>query len=497
MLVTVLVVMLVGFIVASAVAASTIFAIQTNAGNRSNTQAFIAAESGRDVAAAAIAAGCGATTFSGTDPTYSSTVYVTEGDQPESAASAGVSEGCPTEETRYVVIRSAGTGPDGSTATLDAVYRWQVTSNVVTGSMTYVAGDFNVSMGNYTGDLVLRRGDWGCNTDGTLNGDLYVLEGSVSLSNDCTINGNVWSEGDVTSNSKTVTINGHITTNGGVQISANGGAAIDGSITAKGAVALTNQGSADAQVTGDITSRGTITAESRWTVSGAQTPESISDPVFEPSLDWLRSASRWIDLDNTDWGQPYTETDVCSLSNASIASLVSIDGEPLVLDFTTCDAGTVDVDLSSVIVGRDVVMIAAPSAKLNASVSGLSDDGDAHQVVFVHSDASRAFVDGEPEPSCASNQKDSFSVEGPVGSGLRIMIYTPCGLTGTESSTFAGQYYTNQDSIKLHAGASFECKSMSWPPAFGTLGCTIDGPEGITETVISQQLGSLVYQTER
>ena len=68
-LITVVIVMLVGFIVASVVAASVLFTIRANATNKGLTQAFIAAESGRDVAVAAMAA-CSTTHFTGTDPIY-------------------------------------------------------------------------------------------------------------------------------------------------------------------------------------------------------------------------------------------------------------------------------------------------------------------------------------------------------------------------------------------------------------------------------------------
>ncbi len=57
-LVTVVVVMFVGFVIATVIAASVIFTFQANASNKSTTQAFIAAESGRDVVVSQIAVGC-------------------------------------------------------------------------------------------------------------------------------------------------------------------------------------------------------------------------------------------------------------------------------------------------------------------------------------------------------------------------------------------------------------------------------------------------------
>lgn len=502
-LITVVLVMLVGFIVASVVAAAVLTTVQANVSNRGRTQAFVSAESGRDVAVAALAAGCssGTTTFTGTNPTYSSSIHVTNGNQPATATDAGVSAGCPTSSTRYVVVRSTGTGLDGSSTTIDAVYPWQVTySQQPGGVVTYFSGGFQAGVSHYTGDLVLRDGNWSCNIGGLLDGDLYVLGGTTNFANNCTINGDVWSDGNVTSNSQAITVNGDITTNGYVAISSNGGAAINGSISSKGNLTLSDQGSAGAQVTGTLTSRNAISVGGQWTAPGVQTPNSGTDPVFEPTLEWLRAATKWIDLDNTGWGTKYTATNVCNLlknnPNPTIASLISTAGAPLVLDFTSC-SGAVDISLSNLTVRRDVVMIAKPTERLLASLSGtIVDDGNDRQVLFVHSDATRNFTNGEPVPNCGNgNQNDKFDVAGSVDDDLRVMMYTPCGMTGTVTASFAGQYYTN-DSTHMHSSATYTCQPMTWSPAFDQLGCKIKGEGGVLEGSLVQRLGSLVYQTE-
>ncbi len=501
-LISVVIVMLVGFIVASVVAASIMFTTRANAQNKGQTQAFVAAESGRDVAVASIASGCSTTSFSGTDPQYSSTVYVTDGNQPASATSTGVSVGCPTSTTRYVVIRSTGTGPDGSTTTIDSIYPWQVTySQQPGGVVTYFSGGYTAGVTHYTGDLVLRDGPFSCNIGGTITGDLYVLEGTTSFSNNCTINGDVWSNGNVTNTSQAVTINGDITTNGYVSLTANGNTRVDGSISAKGTVTLSNQGSSAAEVTGNVTSRDSITVGTDWTVTGTQTPNSPTDPVFDPTLQWLRAATKWIDLDNTGWGTPYSATNVCNLirnnPNPTIASLVSTAGSPLVLDFTSCN-GAVGIALSNITVRRDVVMIAKPSVRVQVDVSGtMNDDGNKRQVLFIHSDLTRNYTNGEPVPDCGNgNQKDTFNIGGAIDTELRFMMYTPCGITGTATSSFAGQYYTNDTSTHSHSGAVYTCKSMSWSPAFDQLGCRIKGSGGVATGSLVQRLGGMVYQTE-
>ena len=116
-LVATMVVMFVGFIIASMIAASVIFTLQANTTNKSSTQAFIAAESGRDRVVSQIATGCTATSAlhaQGTAPVFTADAKVTTGlSRPTDFSDAGLTSTCPTNLTKFVVIRSTGTGPDG------------------------------------------------------------------------------------------------------------------------------------------------------------------------------------------------------------------------------------------------------------------------------------------------------------------------------------------------------------------------------------------------
>ena len=205
-LVTVVVVMLVGFIVATVIAASVMFTIGANVDNRQNTQAFVAAESGRDAAVAALSDGCASGDLTGSDPgtgpDYSFAVRVVDGSQPTNYDDLST-QACPGIDTDYLVIRSIGIGPDSTQATMDSVYRWSATySNVPGGVVTYFSGTVTQGVSHYTGDLVLRNGNWGCTEGGTLTGDLYVLNGTVTLSNNCVINGDIYAKREVKSNSQ-------------------------------------------------------------------------------------------------------------------------------------------------------------------------------------------------------------------------------------------------------------------------------------------------------
>ncbi|MBD8023861.1 hypothetical protein [Microbacterium gallinarum] len=515
-LITVVVVMLVGFIVASVVAASVLFTIQANAHNRSQTQSFVAAESGRDVAVAAIAAGCTGTSFSGTDPQYTSTIYTTSGNQPSSAV--GLTPGCPTSSTRFIVIRSTGTGTDGSTSTIDSVYPWQVTySQQPGGVVTYFSGGFQAGLSHYTGDLVLRDGSFHCNNAATLTGDLYVLTGDVDLSSSCVVEGDVWSDGYVKNGSSAAKITGSITSNSYVSLSSNGATSVGKDINAIGQVTLSNQGNDAATVGGNVTSRNTITVGSNWTVSGTGTPNVQTvpgfTPTFEPTLDWLKAATKWIDLSNASgFGTSYSGT--CNVlknnANPSLTTLLQTAGSKIVFDFTGCSTGpgqsSVDIALGNVNLARDAVFIVKPGATMNVNLSGtLTSASGTRQLLFIHSDESTAYRNGEPAPDCgnggngAGMKPDGFDVSGTHTGDVRIMVYSPCGLTGNVNSSFSGQLYTN-DSTKLKSTGNIQtaytCQPMSWSPAFDQLGCKIKGSGGVATGTLVQRIGSLLYQTE-
>ena len=529
-LVTIVVVMLVGFVIASVIAASLLFTIQANSTNKSQTQAFIAAESGRDVAVAAIpTCGTSGTHFTGSTPTYDARIYTSDVDGVQPTTSDGLPEACPTAATDYIVVKSRGTGPDGSSTTIDAVYPWQVTySQQPGGVVTYFSGGFTAGVSHYTGDLVLRDGNYSCNNGGTLTGDLYVLTGHTEFSNTCTIQGDVWSDGYVKNGSQSTTITGSITTNGYVTLSANGSTSVGKDINAMGAVTLDDQGNDTGTVGGNITSRTMPSVGSDWTVQGTGTPNVQAvpgfTPTFEPTLEWLKAATKWIDLTNTsNWGASpsYTYPNPCNLlgnnPSTTFTNLLQTAGPRLVLDFSGCSGGngsgngngqvTIDVTLANVALVRDAVFIVKPGATMKVDLTGqLSTTTGTRQLLFVHSDASTAYTNGEPTPDCGNGgngtgmRNDTFNVSGTQSGDVRVMVYSPCGLTGTITSSFSGQLYTNQ-SVNLHSAGNIQtaytCMPMSWAPSFDQLGCKIKGSGSISEGSMVQRLGQLVYQTER
>ncbi|MBW9094080.1 hypothetical protein JNB62_10330 [Microbacterium jejuense] len=518
MLVTVVVVMLVGFVVATIIAATVLFSIRANADNKSNTQAFIAAESGRDAAVAALKDGCVATDLSGSGstPQFTYAVRTSTGTQPTDYDSI-TGTACPTENS-WVVIRSIGTGLDGSTATIDSVYPWIVSwEQQAGGVLAYYANGVSLR-GTYAGDIVVRSGDYTCAADGTLNGDLYVTRGTATFSRDCTVLGDVWTYGDVDGSSQRITITGNVKAGGAVTggthpadvtFTANGttiGTSADpdsGKIEASRNISLTNTGSTDGHVWGDMTAGGTISVGSKWVVdpTAVRSP-STAPPAFDPTLEFIRTVTAWMDLDRAS-GWSASPVVACSLTSADIMSRLTAAGsaDPVVFDYTGCSSVHTNVTLptGSYDLLRDAAFLMPPAKVSNITVKG-SLAGD-RQLVFLHEDNSRDLVAGDTAPTCGNgNQRDNFDVDAGLTLNARLMIYSPCGLNGNVKTSFKGQLYSNDTSgVTFIGAASYTCALMQWPPAFEKLGCKVrgEGDDVVTETVKVYRLGDLVYQSEQ
>ena len=509
-LVTVVVVMLIGFVIATTIAASVLVTISANSKNADRTDAFIAAESGRDAVRAYLAGACSMGDFpivSGGDVKYSATIKVTAGAQPVPPLYPGATAGCPVEATAYVVITSTGTGPDGSSTTIDSVYLWEKKPRLQAGGvLAYYAGSLSLRA-NYTGDIVVRKDGYTCENDGTINGSLYVTRGSVTLSRACVVNGNVWARDDLDASSQQINVTGNVkvgrdakfTSNGTVLGTPSGG----GNVEAGGKITLTDTGS-NGHIFGKLTAGGLISVGTKWVVDGGVNPVGTPVPDFDPDLEFIRTITQWIDLDSNSGWNTGTPVDGCSLSaNQLTAKLTDGATTPMMIDFRSCSASQTNIDLggaSTNAVTKDAIFLAPAGKKMNVSLGKNLSGGK--QLLFVHSDSSRDLQDGERFPDCGiGNQNDSFSIANGVNAtGVKIMIYTPCGLTGNIRQSFVGQLYSKDASgVTFTTGATYTCATMSWPTAFEKLGCRVlgEGSDSVVETVIDQKLGSLVSQSER
>ncbi|GAA2883362.1 polymer-forming cytoskeletal protein [Microbacterium esteraromaticum] len=522
----VVVVMLLGFLVASTIAASVVFTVQANTANRSSTQAFISAESGRDTAYALLTAGvsadrksftCDTTSWNSTNASpvqFQYSIYWTPSDvAPSSHEDSGLSQTCPpvSEKLGYFVINSIGTDAQGARAEIDSIYRWEHAEKMYAGGvLAYFAGGVTSTVSNYTGDLVVRSGDYTCANEGTINGDLYVTNGSVNLSRDCTVNGSIWAHENVNGASQLVKVTGEVRAAGNITFTSNGSVlgkapptpVGSGNLLAGGSIDLTNTGATDGRVYGNVSATGSINVGSKWVVSGSQTTAAPS-PVFDPTLAFIKSVTSWIDLDETSsWN--VAPVSACTKTSAEIISLLSTGPTtPIALDYRGCSSVSTDITLtgpSSVALNKDVVFLAPAGKRMNLTLNTGLTGGK--QLVFLHADANRALTDGETSPTCGNgSQKDTIDIaSGANVSGAKIMIYTPCGLTGNVRASFTGQLYSNDTgSVMFGNGASYTCATMSWPDAFKKLGCKVRGEsdDAVIVTQMEYSLSDRTRQVER
>lgn len=514
--------MLVGFVIATLVAASVLFTIRANVGNTGRTQAFVAAESGRDAVRESILAvsddesgiDCSSLTLSSTTPvslgapglSYTFSIHGATGTADAPVYSSTPT--CPSSTDTLVVIKSTGTAPNAQPVGIEAVYGLVTNIAETTGgSLAYFAGSVSGQKSVYTGDLVVRTGNYTCPQEGEITGDLWVLNGTASLSQKCHIGGSIFSYGDVGTNSQNVKIDEDVISNYTVSLS-NNGTQVGGDIHAN-LVDLTGNGGTAGTVGGEVKSATTISVSGGWNVPAAQRFENAGTPTFNPTLDDVRQMTKWIDMSGTAWGQDEEILTGCPLNPTT-----SLPGTGrLLIDYSTC-SGDVTITIGTVTLNRDVVFIVPPTKSMKVKIDGnISSAGaidDAPQLLFVHEDRDTTQEAGEPKPTCQSTGPDDLTTTNQVTAAphARIMVYTPCRLGGTVRVDYAGQFYVGNAvkggdangnaAVTFGNGAALNCKIMSWAPRLEQINCYINIAieEGGPGTPV-QTLGNRQYQTEQ
>lgn|GEM_PF-1940202 len=534
-LVVVVIVMLVGFVIAASVAASVLFTIQANEGNKSSTQAFVAAESGRDaiISAVSTAATCAALdkTPDGKSfrlrnlesvPGYDASKPLYDVTAQTGADLGALSATCPSASTAVVQVKSTGSGATSSTS-ITSVYSWNVTQQQPGGVMTYFSGEFKATKADYTGDLVIRPdpvtgiGNFQCNSGGgtTINGNLWVLAGYVDIQNDCTITGSVYASGRVTIATAKSTIGGDIYAGGNVDISANksfvaGNVYTDGTFTIgknadgiggkyqSGGVATIDKPAQVGNLAQSIEKCAT-TPSPTGAVCVSKTPGTT---MTDPSLPKVLLMTQWMDLSATrsGWGSdvywlpsvPCNGADVRATAMAAIPAPFTKVG----VDYTSC-SGNVTVTVGNGAITRDVVFLVKPTVNMSVSVGTITTTTPAPntpQLIFIHGD-SGALPNHIPQCGVTPSANDSISIATPTT--VRMMIYTPCGIGMANHTNFTGQYYSNDDGNVRWVQPTFVCADMTWGPV--DLGCSVKAEAaagGGTPPPPKLSLGPLVSQIE-
>ncbi|MDQ0614917.1 Tfp pilus assembly protein PilX [Microbacterium sp. W4I4] len=489
-LVAVIIIMVVGMIAAATIAAGVVFAMSSNASNKATTQAFVAAESGRDAALDAVVASSCSLTASNSDPAHGPVFYATAQTGPDEA---NLSAACPTDSISSVIeITSTGWGSDGSMTTVKALYQRPITfQNQPGGTLAYFAGQFKLTQSTFDGDLVIREGNYECNSTTTINGDLWVPKGNLELSSSCEVTGNVYALGLVEAKGSGTTIGGNIVSEGSIILGSTDGT-VGGDVNA--GVNITVKGMT---VAGSATAGGSVTVDSGVITGGYKVTTPLPVGAITPSLQAVYDMTTWVDFPSTrdSWG---TDVDwkngTCSGNAFTDATRSPAPGKNrLGIDYTLC-TGTISISVTGATsIGRDVIFLFPPNAKMDLTLGTLIGATPKPQLLFIHADN----VPDRQVTCSTSVGSGGDALESVANDSVKILLYTPCGLfKAPKKEGFHGQYYSGDSGSGKLEQPDFVCAPMTWEPRLD-LGCRLsDGASGSGDVVRTRLAPTLISQTE-
>lgn len=490
-LVAVIVVMMVGVIASVVIAGSVVFAMRANLQNKATTQAFVSAESGRDMMLEAVMANPCAKTISNstTSPMYED-ISAQFGADIEHLTDACLSATGPS----VIRITATGRAVDGSTATIVSDYQRAVTfAKQPGGTLAYFAGQFKLTQSTYSGDLVIRTGNYACNSTTAIDGDLWAPKGSIELSADCHITGSVYALGTVTTKGSKAHVDKNIVAQGEVVLESTNGT-VGGNVMSGTKVTVK-----DMTVTGNVQSPIAPAINDPSLVAGTVATEPLPADAFTPSLQDVYDMTTWVDFPSTrsawgtdvDWRTPPSCTaDITSTAGAALAVSATRVG----IDYSSCTSAVKVVIGGSPTITHDVVVVVPPGAKLTVEIGAVTTNSPDRQIFLIHADnvANRAVNC----PSSVGSGGDALD-QVDANPNLKVMLYTPCGIkTAPKKDGFRGQYYSGDaGSIKLEQ-PDFDCQPMKWEPRID-LGCRLsEAPDGSGDIVTKLLPPTLLTQTE-
>lgn len=489
-LVAVIVVMMVGVIASVAIAGSVIFAIRTNVENKSDTQAFVSAESGRDMMLQAVIANPCTKSIadSTTSPLYRN-VAARFGPDADHLTDACLS----ATVSSVIRITSTGEGSDGSVTTVVSDYQRAVTyERQPGGTLAYFAGQFKLTQSTYAGDLVIRTGDYNCNSTTAIDGDLWAPKGSIELSANCHVTGSVYAKGTVTTKGSGVLVDTDIVAEGEVVLESTGGT-VGGN-----AMSGTRVTVKDMTVAGNVQSPLAPDIKSPGLVGGTVTTAPLPGDAFVPSLQAVYDMTTWVDFPSTraawgtdvDWRTPPSCTaNITSTAAAALASGTTRVG----IDYSACtSAVSITLDGSPTI-NHDVLFLVPPAAKMTVVVNALTTNSPDRQLFFIHADN----VPNRAVTCPTSVGSGGDALDQAESGAAKIMLYTPCGISKEpKKDGFRGQYYSGDSGSTKLEQPDFLCEPMKWDPRID-LGCTLaEAPSGSGDIVTKLLPPALLTQTE-
>ncbi len=508
-LVVVLVVMLVGFVIVATVAASVMFTFTANNGNQIRTQAFIAAESGRDQMLAQYLASCKLSIpDSTTAPMYKNVSVVSSGS--DAAHQSSPATCASATQTSVFVISATGQGKDGTVDTVKSTYMRPVTNTNQPGGTTSAQfGTFQSTKLSYTGDFVVRGGDYSCTQGATITGNLWVLKdttkspavgGNVDLGAGCQVTGSIYAQGSVSLSGQGLSVGGNVISVGTSESVTAKKGSVGGGIFADGTIDFSSTTTASYLAGGAVTggsgsgANAATSAANCAPVPGAKCMVNgtlTSTPgtaMYIPTPATVWNLTTWVDLDTTSnwtgttanvlWYKPTgsCKSDWSSVLTQTLAAPYTRVG----VDLSACaNSAAVTITSPAATQTNDVVFVLPAAKSMSVTITGNLNSGlsvanaqNWPQIFLIHSDSK---VATPPGPDCGSGANGDY-VNLPSVVQSRIMIYSPCGLApgitnGNGKLSFYGQYYTVADD-KNDAQPEVNCQPMTWAPIL-SMGCQI------------------------
>lgn len=433
-LVSVVGIVLLTIVIATAVAATTISSLNRTDETRDIVAAEYAAEAGVSVVQAAIASGsCMSPVFetTGSAPPFYRAVV-------QHKVSGVLVTGCPTggEDVR-IVSTGYDTKADfdaktGMFRSVEALYGQVPQPFAPSGPAVFAHGNISLSQGSTvlpTPDqdvtLMSYTGDVFCSQSGTGAADIVVMDGGFKATNTCTIGGNLWLTGTPT---------GPAPTDGSLiagQASLSNSTSVGGKLVAHSLVIPNNHSGSLGPLYADVTSG---VAASQLTDHGPVSSRASAGAAPKSVPDWLDFnyvPSDWVGFDVVQAGG-------CT-SSAINQVMASRAGTKVVIDALHCDWLTLDKNLDLSITA-DLAIFARSFVLKQAKISGTG----AQQLWLVTPDDVK---DGSP--TCGSYAgsngieiDDSLELTTHTAfPDVSVMFYTPCALSFKNPIHIDGQIY--------------------------------------------------------
>ncbi|MDL9981375.1 hypothetical protein [Microbacterium candidum] len=509
-LVMVVVVMLVGFVIASLIGASLLFTLKANQTNKSQTEAFVAAESGRDAMLAAVMAnGCTKSISDSSTPVYKNVSALFGSD------AAHLTDNClSSSATATIQITSTGVGPGGDQTTVVSQYQRLVTTDQQPGgSLAYFSGTFKLTQSTYKGDVVIRDGNYTCTSQSTITGDLWVPRGGVDISAKCNVNGNIYARDAIRITGSQTVIGTQTDATTGTLACQNctafggpsgppSGISVDASnsVVWKDVLSSTNIDLKNTTIHGNVSAGGVVTTQNSTSPTPTQnvTP-SPSANAFNPSLDDVYAMTNWLDIgfDKSQWGTNVQWKTIaagnCSYNVSSDLQTPPTGGNTRFgFDYSNCPTN-VTITMGGGVVTASAVFLVPASAIMNVNVTGnVSSGSPVPQLFFIHADANPTLAGPNCGPS-PTQPVDTYNQSNNLTVAPYLMFYTPCGLGNNLNQNqvmFSGQFYAadNETSPNHWVQPNFTCQPMAWTPLIN-LGCYIkdavlNGNNGTIQTTV-------------